>query len=643
MDQIVCSSNSVEGVRKIIGEIDELLKYFDGVDLEDKWKFSLEDINELNSRLIEVIDGNFALLKSKQHEILENNKNPLNAFVERLVCEFLKFAQVHLDRLSKFKIDYDKRKIGIVSGRSLFFPAMDQVQRTNISNMLSAFDVLKHLDGHNKTLIVMGPNGSGKTSLANYLKSIDDHVKVIPALKPLRATTQYIESDLDIKKVNLALYDKNVLEDNLLQRLIVAICKEHDDIAREYRDNPKIDKKSAYERIKEVFESFFSVSLNSSKFSCRQMMACKDQGAPFPFNDMSDGERAAFFYIATVLTAPEYSFIVVDEPENHLNPAIYNKMWNVLISLRNDCQFIFISHAVDFIKARINSELVKIAEYVRPDKFTFEFLGDSYESLPMENIVEIVGSRRPILFCEGTKSSDDYKIYEIFFGKQFTIIPAGTCEDVKHSVNSCNKYANLFDFQYAIGIIDSDLRDEVNIEKLKEKRIYSLPCNEIEMILLDEEIFKKALGRLYIEEDKFLQFQKDFFEKINSKKGNIVRRFAKNCVENKFKSQIVNDKIIKSKDDFCLEVKRIFENIDAESIWGECEGLIDDVLSKNDYQAALRYCCLQHNEVLNGIANRYIHNYRELALSVLGNDTEFAESIKKKYFSNICNFCSCEN
>lgn len=417
MDQIVCSSNSVEGVRKIIGEIDELLKYFDGVDLEDKWKFSLEDINELNSRLIEVIDGNFALLKSKQHEILENNKNPLNAFVERLVCEFSKFAQVHLDRLSKFKIDYDKRKIGIVSGRSLFFPAMDQVQRTNISNMLSAFDVLKHLDGHNKTLIVMGPNGSGKTSLANYLKSIDDHVKVIPALKPLRATTQYIESDLDIKKVNLALYDKNVLEDNLLQRLIVAICKEHDDIAREYRDNPKIDKKSAYERIKEVFESFFSVSLNSSKFSCRQMMACKDQGAPFPFNDMSDGERAAFFYIATVLTAPEYSFIVVDEPENHLNPAIYNKMWNVLISLRNDCQFIFISHAVDFIKARINSELVKIAEYVRPDKFTFEFLGDSYESLPMENIVEIVGSRRPILFCEGTKSSDDYKIYEIFFGK----------------------------------------------------------------------------------------------------------------------------------------------------------------------------------------------------------------------------------
>ena len=38
------------------------------------------------------------------------------------------------------------------------------------TKLLSAFSILKHLEGHSKTLIVLGPNGSGKTSFANYIK-----------------------------------------------------------------------------------------------------------------------------------------------------------------------------------------------------------------------------------------------------------------------------------------------------------------------------------------------------------------------------------------------------------------------------------------------------------------------------------------
>lgn len=48
-------------------------------------------------------------------------------------------------------------------------------------------------------------------------------------------------------------------------------------------------------KIKSVFDDFFNVELNSSRFSDREMMAKKSQGMPFSFNDMSDGERAAFF------------------------------------------------------------------------------------------------------------------------------------------------------------------------------------------------------------------------------------------------------------------------------------------------------------------------------------------------------------
>lgn len=637
---------SIEHCKLILNDARCILKYIRNLELESDYECCLIDIYEMIDLLTELINKEFDFLKSKDCEKSKNDKNPLNVFVDRLVCEVSDIVNsITIKDLKDFKdtctTEKKLRGNSCIVLQSLAKQLRDK--KIKINNMLSAFNALKHLDGHHKTLVIIGPNGCGKTSFANLLRAVDDHVKVIPALKPLRAIKRFGDVDSSLESVNSDLYGRIVLEDTALQKLIAAICKEHDNVAREYRDNPELNQESSYEKIKKVFDGFFSVKLDHSKFSDREMMAHKEQESPFAFNDMSDGERAAFFYIATVLTAPKYSFIVVDEPENHLNPAIYNKLWNELISLREDCQFIFISHAVDFIKARINCELVRVDRYVNPNRFEFKFLGSSYVELPVDNVVEIVGSRKPILFCEGTKGGDDYAIYEIFFGKQFTIIPAGSCEDVKHSVISCNKYANLFDFEYAIGIIDSDLRDEVNIEKLKEHRIYSLPCNEIEMMLLDEDIFRKALERLYEGEDKFLEFQKDFFEKIHSKKEIIIKRFAKNRVENKLRFQIINDKMVKSKSDFCLEVKGIFENIDAESIWSECEDLIEDVLNKKDYQAALKYCCLQHNEVLNGIANQYVHDYRKLALSVLGNDAEFAEGIKKKYFPSIDNSRSSED
>lgn len=503
------------------------------------------------------------------------------------------------------------------------------------NKLLAAFEALKYLSGHNKTLIILGPNGSGKTSFANYLKNVETHVKVIPANKPITVDgymPSYYNSTFDMVRTDLFGMNGGQVCKELLLKLIVSLCSQHDDCARKYNDGgAKIE--STYDKVKKIFDDFFEVKLDNSAFSQREVKGKKVIGETYTFNNMSDGERVAFFYIATVIVAPSQSFIVIDEPENHLNPAIYNKIWDKLIKTRADCQFVFISHTMEFINARSDCELVKIKSFTYPNKFDFEFLGSTLDDLSSDFIVEVIGSRKPILFCEGSKTDYDYKVYENLFGDKYTVIPTGNCTSVENSVVACNLHSTTYSIQSAVGIIDSDLKNVEEINRLKDKKVYSLKCNEIEMLLLDEAIFKRVLEQIYKEPTTFEVFKTAFFKKLTERKQHIIKRLVKTQVDEKLKSSVIDDKTNKTKEELKANLSSIFGGLDVDALWSACDTKIADIIERQDYDAALQYCCLEHTEVIVGVGKPFVTDYATIALGVLKDDVALAAAIKTKYFA----------
>ena len=206
------------------------------------------------------------------------------------------------------------------------------------------------------------------------------------------------------------------------------------------------------------------------------------------------------------------------------------------------------------------------------------------------------------------------------------MIPTGNCSAVENSVDACNAHASTYSIQSAIGIIDSDLKSGTEIARLNAKKVYALKCNEIEMLLLDEAIFKRVLARFYKTEAEFTSFKDAFFKKLSERKPHIIRRLVKTQID---------DKTNKTQGELKTNLESIFNSIDVDNLWASCDAKITDIISLQDYDASLKYCCLEHNEVIVGVGKPFVTDYATIALGVLKDDVELASLIKTKYFSSL--------
>lgn len=196
--------------------------------------------------------------------------------------------------------------------------------------------------------------------------------------------------------------------------------------------------------------------------------------------EMSDGERATFYLIGQVLIAEPNMLLIFDEPELHIHRSITGKLWDELEAARPDCAFVIITHDLEFAAARVGQKFV-IREYSPQTNWTIEEVPDE-TGFDEETATAILGSRRPVLFTEGTGTSLDRAIYRACY-PEWTVIPRGSCEEVIHSVVTMRRNAALTRVTCS-GLVDADDYESGDVARLEELGVGVLSVAEIENLIL---------------------------------------------------------------------------------------------------------------------------------------------------------------
>lgn len=229
-------------------------------------------------------------------------------------------------------------------------------------------------------------------------------------------------------------------------------------------------------------------------------------------SEMSDGERVIFYLIGQCLAAPESGIIVIDEPELHLHKSVQIPLWNEIEKLRSDCLFVYLTHDVDFASAKENSKKIWLKSFDGNNWDWNEIAED--ENLPNELIIEILGSRKPIVFVEGENGSFDVGLYREILS-DFLVIPRGSCTKVIQSVKALKANDQLHHLD-VYGIIDRDRRPQHEIDRLERDSIFVLKVAEVENLFCTQEILKivsKRLGRNFTQD--FENVSNTLFSRLN--------------------------------------------------------------------------------------------------------------------------------
>lgn len=365
-------------------------------------------------------------------------------------------------------------------------------------------------------LFILGANGTGKSSLVQqfYVEHREiarrmsahrqtwfDSGAVALTGQQRRTTGQNIKSwDSDrsarwreigtAERASLAVYDLVDAENVRAREITGAVDADKIEEAIRLRT-----KEAPLKVLNEIFR-MSGIPIEISLRVNEELVASKRGGPFYSIAELSDGERNVLLIAATVLTAKSGTVFLIDEPERHIHRSISSPLLSMLFARRTDCVFVVSTHEVMLPIDNPASKTILLRSNSRKESGEMYWDADLLEAphkLDNKLMQDILGSRRRMLFVEGTEGSLDLPLYGLLF-PDVSVVAKSSCRDVEHAVVGITESENLH-WVSAFGIIDQDGRSPSELEKLKQKRVYALNVFSVESIYYHPEIQKRLAAR----------------------------------------------------------------------------------------------------------------------------------------------------
>jgi ABC-type cobalamin/Fe3+-siderophores transport system ATPase subunit len=225
-----------------------------------------------------------------------------------------------------------------------------------------------------------------------------------------------------------------------------------------------------------------------------KLLAIRGQSPPYSIAELSDGERNSLIIIANVLTAPECTLILLDEPERHLHRSIVSPLISTLLAYREDCAFVISTHDVSLPLDQNSASALLARSYIHsPQCWTIDYI-PTLEDMDEDTARAVLGSRRIIFFIEGLPSSLDLQIYQILF-PSVSIRPVGSCIEVERIVKGLNS-SEKNHWISAVGIIDRDNRNAPECIEFVKNGIIPIDQYSVESIYYHPITINSVLKRV---------------------------------------------------------------------------------------------------------------------------------------------------
>ena len=396
------------------------------------------------------------------------------------------------------------------------------------------------------------------------------------------------------------------------------------------------DNETKLEKIKDIWENI--ITHRKLKISTGKIEVCDidtTQNQVYNGSEMSDGERAIFYFIAESICAKENSLIIIDEPENHLHKSILVRLWDAIELSRPDCMFLYITHNLDFASSRNNSQIIWVKNLINNTTWDYEILDDVNSSDRL--LLEILGNRQKVLLVEGNyKKSIDKKLYSKLF-PEYNIIPLESCTTVIQTVKAYNKIKDIH-YTEVKGIVDRDRRDDQEIHMLNANNIFVPDVAEIENLFLLEDVI-----RIVAEKQSKTNIQEIIFNVNNSiidfLKNHIDEQallFTKQRYQNTIFQQV--NKKSSTIDEYKSNIDEIHSSIDnLDSIFNEIKSELQSVVDDKDTNKALKlinYKGLLPDTKVSTYFGWKKDYYISYVLSIL-DDTIIGEELKNVFKTHI--------